>query len=171
MSLRRRILDNELYAHFVTFSCDRRRRALEEDQPQRVPLGVLNQRLGRQDATCVGFVVMPEHVHAVVWFPKPKQLSLFMHECKRISREKISAWFRQHRPKYYAAAEMAGQSWQPQYYPFEIDTQKKLREKVDCMHKNPLERELVTRAVDYHWSSARWWLEGRPVGVPLGWIE
>jgi putative transposase len=39
------------------------------------------------------------------------------------------------------------------------------------MHKNPVDRGLVERAVDYRWSSARWWLEGRPVGVPLAWIE
>jgi putative transposase len=66
---------------------------------------------------------------------------------------------------------MAKRFWQAKYYPFEIFTQHKLREKVNYMHKNPKERGLVERVVDYPWSSARWWLQGRSVGVPLRWIE
>ncbi|MCA9055675.1 MAG: transposase [Planctomycetaceae bacterium] len=171
MSDRRRILDSELYAHFVTFSCFRRRKALDEDRPKRIVLGTLNAQLRRQDATCCGFVIMPEHVHIVVWFPQPKQLSRFMHDWKRESSRAIKAWFRASRPRYYAVSQMAAHFWQPKYYPFEIYTQTKLHEKVDYMHKNPVERQLVLRAVDYPWSSARYWLEGRSVGVPLGWIE
>ena len=29
---------------------------------------------------------------------------------------------------------------------------------------------LVARAVDWPWSSARWYEEGRSVGVPIGWV-
>lgn len=72
MSDRRRILDTELYAHFVTFSCYRRRQALEEDHSKRIVLGTLSNQLREHDATCVGFVIMPEHVHSVVWFPQPR---------------------------------------------------------------------------------------------------
>jgi len=28
----------------------------------------------------VGFVVMPDHVHAMIWFPKAGRLSQYMHE-------------------------------------------------------------------------------------------
>jgi putative transposase len=171
MSDQRRILDSELYAHFITFSCYRRRQALDEDQAKRIVLGVLNTKLREFDATCCGFVLMPEHVHIVVWFPKPKQLSRFMHGWKRESSRALKAWYRQHRPKYYEASQMAKRFWQAKYYPFEIYTQEKLREKVEYMHKNPVDRGLVERAVDYRWSSARYWLLGRSVGVPLGWIE
>ena len=171
MSDRRRILDSELYAHFVTFSCYRRRQALQEDQSKRIVLGRLSVLLRRHDATCCGFVVMPEHVHAVVWFPLPKQLTPFIHGWKRESSRTLKQWFRTHRPHYFAASQMARRFWQPKYYPFEIYSQEKLHEKVNYMHKNPVDRGLVERAVDYPWSSARYWLEGRSVGVPLGWIE
>lgn len=171
MSDRRRILDREWYAHFVTFSCYRRRQALQEDQPKRIVPGRLNVLLRRHDATCCGFVVMPEHVHAVVWFPQPKQLTPFLHGWKRASSRTLQQWFRTHRPHDFAASQMARRFWQPKYYPFEIFSQEKLQEKVNYMHKNPVDRGLVERAVDYPWSSARQWLEGRSVGVPLGWIE
>ncbi len=58
----RKIFDQELYAHFIRFSCYRRRRLLDHDQPKRILLGMLGDQLRRQSATCVGFVVMPDHV-------------------------------------------------------------------------------------------------------------
>ena len=55
--LSRRIYDDELHAHFVTFSCYRRRGLLDHDRAKRVALGVLNSPLARRKARCVGFVV------------------------------------------------------------------------------------------------------------------
>ncbi len=65
----RKVHDDELHAHFITFSCYRRRRLLDHDAAKRVVLGVLNSQLASRKAACVGFVVMPDHVHAIVWFP------------------------------------------------------------------------------------------------------
>ncbi len=65
----KRTFDREGHAHFVTFSCYRRRRLLDHDRAKKVVLGVLNSQLTRQDGRCVGFVVMPDHVHAIIWFP------------------------------------------------------------------------------------------------------
>ena len=88
MSDNRRIIDDQLYCHFVTFSCHRRRRLLDEDHPKRILLGQLNEQLDRQQATCVGFVVMPDHVHLMVWFPETGQLSRFM----QLASEPENAW-------------------------------------------------------------------------------
>ena len=75
----RRVIDDQLYAHFITFGCYKRRQLLSLDQPKRFVLGVLNQELRRLDAQCIGFVVMPNHVHALVWFPQTGCLSRFLH--------------------------------------------------------------------------------------------
>ena len=69
MTVRRQIIDDLLYAHFITFSVHRRRRLLDHDHPKRILLGVLNEELEQRKARLVGFVVMPDHVHAIVWFP------------------------------------------------------------------------------------------------------
>ncbi len=57
----RRIIDDTLYAHFVTFSVFRRRRLLDHDTPKRIVLGVLNELLEEMDSRCIGFVLMPDH--------------------------------------------------------------------------------------------------------------
>jgi len=62
----RRIIDDQLYSHFVTFSVERRRRLLDHDHLKQIILGVLTHQLQTFDARCVGFVIMPNHVHAVI---------------------------------------------------------------------------------------------------------
>ena len=45
MKDRRRIIDDQLHAHFVTFSVFWPRRLLDHDHPKRIPLGVFNEEL------------------------------------------------------------------------------------------------------------------------------
>lgn len=89
----RRICDDELYAHFLTFSCDRRHRLLDHNQPKSVVLEALNEQLGQQSTTCVEFVLIPNQVHAIGWFPERGQLSRFVREWKRRSSFHIRAWY------------------------------------------------------------------------------
>ncbi len=168
---RRRVVDDELYAHFLTFSVDHRRRLLDHDQPKRFILGILNDQLDRQQATSVGFVVMPDHVHAIVWFPERGQLSLFVHEWKRRSSRLIRAWYQAGDAAYFREAAHGDRFWQPKYYAFAIYSRKKLEEKLNYMHANPVRAGLAKRPVDWWWSSARWYELGRSVGVPIGWPE
>ena len=60
--------------------------------------------------------------------------------------------------------------WQRRYYDFNIDGESKLDEKLQYMHLNPVRAGLVEKAVDWPWSSARHYLLGRPVGIPLNYI-
>jgi putative transposase len=166
----RRVCDDSLFAHFLTFSCDRRRRLLDHDHPKRIVLGVLNEQLGHQSATSVGFVVMPDHVHAIVWFPESGQLSRFVHEWKRRSSYYIRAWYRAGNVHYFDEPDFGDRLWQPKYYAFAILTRAKREEKLTYMDLNPVRAGLVDRAGEWSWSSARWYEEGRSVGVPIGWV-
>jgi putative transposase len=171
MGDRRLIIDDRLYAHFITFSVVRRRRLLDHDHPKRIVLGVLNEQLEQEQACCVGFVIMPDHVHAVVWFPEAGRLSRFMHGWKRKSSFHIRNWYRQHAASYFQGFGEGDRFWQPKYYSFEIFERSKLEEKVQYMHENPVRAGLVRRATDWKWSSARWYESRRPVGVAVGWME
>ncbi len=64
----RRIYDDELHAQFVTFSCYHRRRLLDHARARQVVISLLATELTTHEGTCCGFVVMPDHVHAIVWF-------------------------------------------------------------------------------------------------------
>ncbi len=75
-------LRDELHAFYVTFSCYKRRHLLNADRAKAIVLGNLHAELKKRDGLCTDFVIMPDHVRAVVWFPKPKQLSGFMNKRK-----------------------------------------------------------------------------------------
>ena len=171
MRPKRRIADDKLYAHFVTFSNYRRRRLLDHEHPKRIVLGVLNYVLDKHQARCVGFVIMPDHVHALIWFPMTGQLSPFIHEWKRQSSLRIRSWYRKDAPNYTASFGEGKRFWQPKYYPFEIYERTKLEEKLIYMHMNPVRAGFLQRAVDWEWSSARWYELGQSVGVPIQWVE
>jgi putative transposase len=168
---KRRIIDDKLYAHFLTFNVYHRRRLLDLDQPKRIVLGVLNKQLLDFKAKCVGFVIMPEHVHAIVWFPEIKQLSNFMHEWKRVSSINIRDWYRTHSPNYFEGFGEGDEFWHPKYHAFEIYSREKMEEKLECMHMNPVNRGLVKNIVEWPRSSARWYVSGQSVGVPIEWVQ
>ena len=169
--MRRRTYDQELFAHFVTFSVERRRRLLDLDYPKRIVLGVLNEELETFNARCVGYVIMPNHVHAVIWLPKTRQLSQFMKAWKQKSSFHLRDWYRESAEEYDEAHREGSRFWQPKYYAFEIYKREKLEEKLQYMHENPVRAGLVTLATDWRWSSARWYAWQQTVGVPIQWVE
>ena len=58
---------------------------LSRDQCKRLLLGALNHELERHHAVCIGFVIMPDHVHSLIWFHETGQLSSFIRDWKRSS--------------------------------------------------------------------------------------
>jgi putative transposase len=90
---RRKIYDRDRHAHFVTFSCYRRRRLLDDDRAKRIVLGTLSPQLLRLEGRCAGFVVMPNQVHVIVWLALPGQLSELMKQWKRTSSLRIRRLF------------------------------------------------------------------------------
>jgi len=162
-----RIIDDALYTHLLTFSVTHRRRLLDHNHPQRILLGVLNSQLESFSARCVGFVIMPDYVHALIWLPEPGQLSRFVHGWKRMSSFYLRSWYRETAPEYTSEFGEGDPFWQPRYYSFEIFERRKLGEKLDYMHMNPVRAGLVERPIDWRWSSARWYELRQSVGVPI----
>ncbi len=113
---------------------------------------------------------MPNHVHALVWFTDPGQISEFMKQWKRVSSFHIGQLLKSTLTSYASRLEKSP-VWQAKYYVFNVYSRGKLEEKLTYMHQNPVRAGLVARACDWRWSSARFYEQGRSVGVPVGWLE
>jgi putative transposase len=131
----------------------------------------LSSQLSRQHGRCAGFVVMPNHVHAIVWFPEDDQISEFVKEWKKRSSVQIKRLLRTDLESYGRAINVDEPVWQAGFYDFNIYSEKKLREKLEYMHNNPVTKGLVTHPSDWPWSSARYYADRRPVAVPLSWFD
>ena len=165
----RRIHAEGSYAHYVTFSCYKRRRLLQSDRCKRIVLGVLANELFHQKGQCVGFVLMPDHVHALLWFPNENQISAFMDKWKERSSKQIGTTIRGEFPAYAQKITASDPVGQARYYDFNIYSESKIREKLNYMHNNPVRAGLVSDILDWPWSSAAGWHLGKSVGVPLNW--
>jgi len=119
---------------------------------------------------CSGYVIMPDHVHLIVWFGEPGELSRFMKSWKQTSSMQLKRMLRGVAPQYASKIPLADPFWQPKYYSFNLYSQHKAEEKLEYMHKNPVTAELAERAIDWKGSSARYYLLGEPSMVPLEWI-
>ena len=156
------------YVHFISFTCFGRRAFLDTEYARNIVVSVLETRLRRTETICHGFVVMPEHVHAVLEFTQAKALSNFLQQWKRLSSHAIRKHIAADRPGYHEATSHADAIWQHGYHDFSLLTESKFNEKLQYMHNNPVIRGLVDEPAKWHWSSARWYEEGKSVGVPIG---
>jgi putative transposase len=93
----------------------------------------------RSEIELYGYVVMPDHVHAILKLTPPLLLS---------------NWIR--RFKTYVGRSLGhGPIWQTGSWTELVPDEEFLRQKLQYVHENPVRRGMVLRAEDYPWSSAR----------------
>ena len=131
---------------------------------------LMSAKLADYAGICSGFVIMPDHVHAIVWFADPCALSRFMKSWKQTSSLLLKRVLRGVSPNYASTIPTTDPFWQPKYFPFNLYSDSKTREKLQYMHLNPVRAGLVERAADWKWSSAGYYEHGEDVGVPIEWI-
>ena len=161
--------------HFITFSCYRRRPVLGSARRRDLVLAQLERTRLRYQFAVVAYVVVPEHVHLLVSEPLRANLSAAIKAFKQgVSRRVRSS----HRRKDPRQAEMFADSplprafWQRRLYDFNVWTEKKRREKLRYIHRNPVTRGLVKRPEDWKWSSYRFYAFGEkgPVAIHVGFM-
>ena len=163
---KRRVITDRAYAHFVTFSCHKRRQLLQPDRTKKIVMAALDEEIRRHEGCCIGFVIMPDHVHAMIWLPESQAISSFMDRWKERSSKRIQAYYKQHFATYWSKLE-DNHVWQARYYDFNIESSSKVEEKLAYMHANPVRAGLAPRPEDWPYSSARYYSLSTSVGVKI----
>jgi len=163
-----KIIDEAGHAHFVTFSCYKRRKWLTFDQAKRIVVGTLGAQIAKHNGKLVGFVIMPAHVHALVWFGEKGHISSFMHGLKRESSHHIKEFLKNF--EYTREVDLSEPIWQTRYHDENVISEKDTYNKLDYMHRNPVVARLVENANDWKFSSARWYDKQESVGVKIEYI-
>lgn len=132
--------------HFVTFSCYRRLPYLHNDHARTIFLDILERCRQRHEFHVYGYVLMPEHVHLLLSEPPELKFSGIFRALKTETSKQLKG------DRY--------RFWQLNYHDFNVFTEKKFREKLRYMHRNPVKRGLVENPEDWPWSSYHHWLTG-----------
>jgi len=144
--------------HFVTFSCYRRLPLLGTARARNRFVRILEEVRFRHAFKLLGYVVMPEHVHLLLSEPGRGTPSTVL----QVLKQKVSRALRGRRKKgmagqlslpFSCAGTDATAFWQRRFYDFNVWSAKKLREKLEYMHGNPVKRKLVVHPKDWPWSS------------------
>lgn len=152
--------------HELTFSCYRREQLLIDDAWRLKLCESVDRAMPRYDFQLVAFVLMPEHVHLLVYptVDDPKIDSLlfaikrpYSYRIKQLLIESNNALLNRltirERPD-----KLTFRYWQEgPGYDRNLRTETAVLAAIEYIHMNPVRRGLVKRASDWKWSSARWY--------------
>ncbi|HET7840623.1 MAG TPA: transposase [Terriglobia bacterium] len=121
----------------------------------------------------LGWVLMPEHFHLLIWPQPAESTSRLVQQLKQRTAAGILRALRTNQDKLWCVRMLARlrlpptvhdqtsfRVWQRRFYPFGIYSEKKRLEKLDYMHANPVKRGLVSSADQWPWSSFRFYQLG-----------
>jgi putative transposase len=150
--LERRYGDGDL--HFITFSCIHRRQLLGTGQARNCFVRLLGEVRVRYALKLIGYVIMPEHVHLLISEPRIGHPSKVLQVLKqRVARALL--------PRLDDRDKSTEQHfWQRRFYDFNVWNGKKITEKLNYMHLNPITRGLVGHPKDWPWSSWSYYTNG-----------
>jgi len=126
------------------------------DANERLPMRIL------------GYVLLNNHFHLVLWPRKDGDLSRWMQWL-------MTAHVRRYHRHYHGS----GHVWQGRFKAFPIEQDEHLLTVVRYVERNPLRAKLVTRAEEWAWSSLSWRPTGKrpellsdgPVVIPRNWLS
>ncbi|HEV2499837.1 MAG TPA: transposase [Terriglobia bacterium] len=158
------------HLHFLTASTYHRARLFDSNRFCQHFVLTLQQLRMQQNFRVIGWVLMPEHFHLLLWPSENADPSAIMQSLKertakfilaQLRRQSALSWCAKmleklalpstvHRPSTHRV-------WQRRFYDLNVWSPKKCAEKLDYMHANPLKRGLVDSPEKWPWSSFRFY--------------
>jgi putative transposase len=169
------------YGHFITTRTYENRPYFKNDEFSRILLAELGFYSQKYGLTLIGYVIMPDHVHLLIWWDKDEKPDLTVSKIVQVIKgttarrcvdlSKSRGWEQmlpstqekqvlQAIPKDVAALKSHKRNlkyrlWQPGFYDFNVYSEEKLLEKLNYMHNNPVKAGLALSPAAYSWSSYR----------------
>jgi REP element-mobilizing transposase RayT len=113
------------------------------------------------------FVIMPTHMHAILFDRDfdTVRLQKSITDFRKFTGRSLCDFCETHMPRCFAETFRAASTedrdrrfWQPSRHPEAIESETFWRQKADYLHKNPCRKGLVTRAADWRFSSAEYYI-------------
>jgi len=153
--------------YYVTFSVVQWLPVFISEAACRIVTNSLNFCHERKGLRTNAFVIMPTHVHAIVFHRDfdAATLASVVTDFRKFTGRQLSDHCAQHLPACFSDVlrESAGDDrerrfWRPTRHPEVLESEPFWRQKLDYLHENPVRKGLVRRAADWRFSSAGYWL-------------
>jgi putative transposase len=168
MSLRNRKAYHDQTIFFITTTCKEWKRLLSIGSNTQTVLNSLQFCSDKYQASILGYVIMPNHIHLLMHFPKGIERTNFMRDFKKFTSTKIRQEVEAIKPKMleellYVNENQKFKVWEDRYDEVYIVSKKIFEIKLKYIHANPLQEhwKLSTAPEEYPFSSASYYLAGR----------
>jgi len=167
--------DVEFDAHCLTFSCFRRQPFLRSGRACGWFLQALGEAKRKHPFDLWAYVLMPEHVHLILWPRDGTKISAILKGVKLSVANRCLVWARAHSRSFLTRMEdrrpsgaVSHRFWQRGGgYDRNLRNDREVHEKILYVHLNPIRRGLVRNPEDWPWSSVRAFATGLPEPIPL----
>ena len=171
----RRRYDEAGHARELTFSCYNQYQFLNRDRTRLWFLDELELARQRCSFDLWAYVLMPEHVHLLIYPRGPEfKAGKIAGQIKESVARRAIAHIETHAPHWlpritvYEGKRTRRRFWQPGGgYDRNVIDPSTAQKMIDYIHANPVRRGLVALAEEWEWSSARWYAGIRPVRIEL----
>jgi putative transposase len=160
----------ENHLHYLTTSTYRRTPVFDSDRFKRQFAATLAELRTELGFRILGYVLMPEHLHLLLWPSERAHPSQIMQKLEGRTARFILKTLRQSGEHAWCARMLARLAlpatvhdeahyrvWQRRFYDMNIWSDKKRLEKLNDMHHNPVKRGLVRAPGNWPWSSWRFY--------------
>ena len=170
---------DEHYPFFVTCSIVRWLPLFELEPYRRIIVDSLAYVVAQKHAELNAYVIMPTHVHAILWPAPDQRIGDILRDFKRFTSRAISrlaeerndtrclAVFRETRQAGRAQERSQYQVWQEGSHPEALYSPAFARQKLEYIHNNPVKAGLVSSAVQWAYSSASSYWSGEEQALPV----
>jgi REP-associated tyrosine transposase len=119
-----------------------------------------------KDLRVNAFVIMPTHLHAIVFDRNhdSRNLKLTLDAFRKHTGRALADWTAPHMPSAFgetmknaARHDRIRQFWQDTYHPIAIESEKFWRQKFDYLHANPVRKGLIQYPDHWRYSSAAYY--------------
>ena len=140
-NIRRHYIPNS--SIFITSVCFQRNPFLKPLGYKTLLLEVMREVKDDQPYLTLGYAILDDHFHWLIRPDQDQSFSKIMQSVKlRFTR------------RYKKGIDVAQQKiWQPRFWDHVIRDEEDLKRHLDYIHFNPVKHGLVTRSIDYQWSS------------------
>jgi putative transposase len=140
-------------AHHVTQRGNGRQKVFFSDEDYALYLRLISDACTAARVTCLGFCLMPNHVHLILVPADENGLRAALSKANRAYAGRINA-----------RRKMTGHFWQGRYGSVALDDAH-LHEALRYVLMNPVKAKLVAKPEAWAWSSARAYLKGKDDGL------
>jgi len=155
------------HAHELTFSCYNNHNLLTSEFACQCVADSINNASANYQFEVWAYVLMPNHVHLLIYPTADNyNISGILRAIKQASSRKIISHYRKNQPEYLQLLKTGLK--RPEYrfwqdgggYDHNYFNDKRIRDQVEYIHRNPVRKGLADNPQDWKWSSSGFWSNG-----------